>query len=126
MIKSRLGQASFKIIVTDAYSRTCAITKERVLPVLEAAHIKPYADSGPHDVRNGVLLRSDMHKLFDRGYLTITPKLHIEASRRIKEEYDNGEYYFAFHGRLAHHPKRFEDCPSDEFLTWHNENIFKG
>jgi len=125
-IKPRLGQGSFKIVVTDAYRRACAITQERVLPVLEAAHIKPYADSGPHDVRNGVLLRSDMHKLFDRGYLTITRKLHIEISRRIREEFDNGEYYFTFHGRELNLPQRSFDTPSNEFLTWHNEKIFKG
>jgi putative restriction endonuclease len=125
LIKPRLGQGSFKIVVTDAYQRSCAITQERVLPVLEAAHIKPYADSGPHDVRNGVLLRSDMHKLFDRGYLTITPKLNIEVSRRIKEEFDNGEYYFTFHGQEINLPRRPIDQPSSEFLTWHNEKIFK-
>jgi len=117
LLKPRLGQGSFKIVVTDAYRRSCAITQERVLPVLEAAHIKPYADSGPHDVRNGVLLRSDMHKLFDRGYLTITPKLHIEVSRRIREEFDNGEYYFTFHGRQINLPQRPFDQPSNKFLT---------
>ena len=126
LIKPRLGQGSFKIVVTDAYRRSCAITQERVLPVLEAAHIKPYSDSGPHDVRNGVLLRSDMHKLFDRGYLTITPKLQIEVSRRIREEFDNGEYYFTFHGQELNLPQRQFDQPSDEFLTWHNEKIYKG
>ncbi len=125
LIKPRLGQGSFKIVVTDAYQRSCAITQERVLPVLEAAHIKPYADSGPHDVRNGVLLRSDMHKLFDRGYLTITPKLHIEISRRIKEEFDNGEYYFMFHGQQINLPRRPTDQPAAEFLNWHNEKVFK-
>jgi putative restriction endonuclease len=125
LIKPRLGQGSFKIVVTDAYRRSCAITQERVLPVLEAAHIKPYADSGPHDVRNGVLLRSDMHKLFDRGYLTITPKLHIEVSRRIKEEYDNGKYYFSFHGQQINLPRRRIDHPLGEFLTWHNEKVFR-
>jgi len=126
LIKPRLGQGSFKIVVTDAYRRSCAITQERVLPVLEAAHIKPYVDSGPNDVRNGVLIRSDMHKLFDRGYLTITPNLHIEVSRRIKEEFDNGKYYFTFHGKQINLPRRSFDQPSSEFLTWHNENIFRG
>jgi len=126
LIKPRMGQGSFKIIVTDAYCRSCAITQERVLPVLEAAHIKPYSDDGPHEVRNGVLLRSDMHKLFDRGYLTITPKLGIEVSRRIKEEFDNGMYYFTFHGQQINLPQRPVDQPSGEFLTWHNENKFKG
>jgi putative restriction endonuclease len=125
LIKPRLGQGSFKIVVTDAYRRSCAITQERVLPVLEAAHIKPYANSGPHDVRNGVLLRSDMHKLFDRGYLTITPKLHIEVSRRIREEFDNGEYYFMFHGQQINLPRKPIDQPATEFLNWHNEKVFK-
>lgn len=126
LIKPRLGQGSFKIVVTDAYRRSCAITQERVLPVLEAAHIKPYADSGPHEVRNGVLLRSDVHKLFDRGYLTITPKLHIEVSCRIRDEFDNGEYYFTFHGQEINLPRRPIDQPSGEFLTWHNENTYRG
>lgn len=125
LIKPRLGQGSFKILVTDAYRRTCAITQERVLPVLEASHIKPYSVHGPHEVRNGVLLRSDMHRLFDKGYMTITPQLNIEISHRIKEEFDNGEYYFEFHGKQAYPPRRLEDHPSLEFLTWHNENIFR-
>jgi len=125
LIKPRLGQGSFTILVTDAYRRSCAITQERVLPVLEAAHIKPYSDDGPHEVRNGILLRSDMHKLFDRGYLTITPKLHIEISRRIKEEFENGKYYFTFHGQQINLPRRPVDQPSSEFLSWHNENKFR-
>ena len=125
LIRPRLGQGSFKIVVTDAYRRSCAITQERVLPVLEATHIKPYADSGPHDVRNGVLVRSDMHKLFDRGYLTITPKLHIEVSHRIKDEFDNGKYYFTFHGQRINLPRSPIEKPSGEFLNWHNENVFR-
>lgn len=89
LIKPRLGQSIFKAIVTDAYNRACVITNERALPVLEAAHIKPYAMRGPHAVNNGLLLRSDLHRLFDHGYMTITPKLDIEVSRRIKKEYEN-------------------------------------
>jgi len=126
LVKPRLGQGSFRILVTDAYNRSCAVTHERALPVLEAVHIRSYSDGGPHAVNNGLLLRSDMHKLFDKGYMTITPQLHIEVSRRIREEFDNGEYYFTFHGKQAHSPRISEDRPSPEFLTWHNENIFKG
>lgn len=126
LIKPRLGQGIFKIIVTDVYNRSCAITRERTLPVLEAAHIKPYSKDGPHEVKNGILLRSDMHKLFDTGYMTITPQLSIEVSRRIKEEFENGEYYFTFHGKQVHMPRRLEDCPSSEFLSWHNEEVFRG
>jgi hypothetical protein len=55
--------------------------------VKSASHIKPYAQQGPHEVKNGLLLRQDIHTLFDRGYLTITNDYHIEVSRRIKEDY---------------------------------------
>jgi len=126
LVKPRLGQGAFKVVVTDAYDRSCAITQERALPVLEASHIKPYSKDGPHDVKNGILMRSDMHRLFDTGYMTITPKLHIEVSRRIKEEYENGKYYFTFHGKQVRTPRRDADRPSLEFLTWHNENVFRG
>ena len=62
------------------------------LPVLEAAHIRPYAQAGTHDVRNGLLLRSDLHRLFDIGYVTVTPDLHLEvrltATKRFRERAD--------------------------------------
>ena len=57
LIRPRLGQGVFRIAVTDAYNRRCAVTRERTLPVLEAAHIIPFADGGAHAVSNGLLLR---------------------------------------------------------------------
>lgn len=88
-IRARIGQGAFRAIVTDAYKRRCAITGEKTLPVLEAAHIKPYSESGPNLTKNGLLLRSDMHILFDKGYMTVSNN-HLEVSRRIREEYENG------------------------------------
>jgi putative restriction endonuclease len=64
----------------DAYGRACAVTQEHSLPALEASHIQPYAKDGPHDVRNGVLLRADLHRPFDQGYVTITPEYRLEVS----------------------------------------------
>jgi len=126
IVLPRLGQGSFRVIVTDAYNRMCAITEEKVLPALEAVHIKPFSDSGPHRVENGILLRSDIHKLLDAGYVTVTTDHHFEVSRRIREEFDNGEYYQTFHGNRIHVPPDPQFRPSSEFLTWHNENIFRG
>ena len=68
LVTPRLGQGTFRVAVTDAYQRRCAVTEERTLPVLEAAHIRPYGRGGGHEIINGLLLRSDLHKLFDRGY----------------------------------------------------------
>lgn len=126
LTRGRLGQGAFRVLVTDAYQRRCAVTGERTLPVLEAAHIKPYALSGPHRVSNGILLRSDLHKLFDVGYVTVTPDLHLEVSTRLKAEWENGREYYAYHGReLQVRPSDHNCLPSAEFLRWHNEQRFK-
>lgn len=125
LARARLGQGAFRVLVTDAYRRRCAITGERTLPVLEAAHIKPFAKSGPHRVSNGVLLRSDLHKLFDLGYLTIDSQLRVEVSGRIREEFKNGRDYYALRGRsLEVVPSSPADRPSADFIEWHNQKVF--
>jgi putative restriction endonuclease len=125
-IRPRLGQGAFRVEVTDAYARRCAITGERTLPALEAGHIKPYAKSGPHEIRNGLLLRSDLHNLFDLGYLTVTLDYRVEVSRRIRDEFENGREYYALHGQsLAVLPRHESARPAPEFLEWHH-GIFKG
>lgn len=125
--KVRLGQGAFRILITDAYSRRCSISGEKTLPVLEAAHIKPYAKSGPHFISNGMLLRSDLHKLFDLGYLTVTNDYKVEVSNRIKQEFQNGKEYYKFHGaELLNLPEKKEYKPGTSFIDWHNTNVFKG
>ena len=127
LTRARLGQGTFRVLVTEAYTRRCAITGERTLPVLEAAHIQPFSSLGPHATANGLLLRSDLHKLFDSGYLTVTPDLSVEVSRKIKEEFENGRDYYAMDGRkLAVLPSMQLDRPSSQFLEWHNSNIYLG
>jgi len=123
----RLGQGAFRVLVTDAYTRKCSISGEKTLPVLEAAHIKPYALAGPHSISNGLLLRSDLHKLFDIGYLTVTNNFKVEVSKRIKVEFENGKEYYQFHGKeLLYLPIYEKERPGTEFIQWHNENIYKG
>ena len=127
LIKPRLGQGGFRIVVMDEYSRRCAITGEKTLPVLEAAHIKPYSENGPHQISNGILMRSDLHTLFDNGYLTLTKEFHVEISRRIKEEFSNGREYYALHGkRLVSLPGNTANQPDPIFLEWHQSNCYKG
>lgn len=126
LAKTRLGQGAFQVLVTDAYQRRCAITGERTLPVLEAAHIRPFSQQGPNAVQNGLLLRSDMHILFDRGYVTVTEDHHVLVSKNIREEFENGREYYAFDGKaLRSAPERQGELPSKEFLQWHNHNVFQ-
>lgn len=127
MTKHRLGQGAFRVVVTDAYQRRCAITGEKTLPVLEAAHIKPYAEEGPHSVNNGLLLKSDFHTLFDGGYITIDTDFRIDVSKRLHEDYGNGKDYYKYHGeKLLILPEKQIELPSKEFLEWHNEHVFLG
>lgn len=127
LTRARLGQGAFRVLVTEAYDRRCAITGERTLPVLEAAHIKPYAETGPHLISNGLLLRSDLHILFDEGYITVTEDLRVEVSRRIKEEFENGKEYYQYLGKpLFKIPGEDYERPSREFLRWHNTKRFVG
>lgn len=67
IVLPRLGQGLFRVLLTDAYERRCSISGERTLPVLEAAHIKPYSVVQRHEISNGLLMRSDLHRLFDDG-----------------------------------------------------------
>jgi len=124
IIIPRLGQGSFRVLVTDAYNRRCAVTRERTLPALEAAHIKPFSLSGPHSIDNGLLLRSDLHKLLDTGYVTVTDNYRFEVSRRIREEFENGHDYYALNGEPLQLPAKREFMPSKEYLRWHNENVY--
>ena len=126
LVTPRLGQGSFRIMVTETYEYKCAVTQERVLPALEAAHIRPFVKNGPHAVENGVLFRSDIHKIFDRGYVTISPDYRFEVSKKIKEDYENGRDYYAMHGKQICLPRDSHLQPGSEFIQWHNENVFLG
>lgn len=126
LIRPRLGQGAFRVLVTDLYQRRCAVTQERTLPALEAAHIRPYSEGGAHEAANGLLLRRDIHSLFDSGYVTVTPHLHFEVSGRIKEEFENGRHYYALHGQIIRTPQQDEQRPDPAALAWHNEYRFRG
>lgn len=125
LVKPRIGQGSFRLLVTDAYNRRCAITGESTLPVLEAAHIVPYAEEGSHDVSNGLLLRSDFHKLFDSGLVSVTPDLTVKVSPQIREAYFNGKAYYRLQDcKLASIPDDVSMMPNRDALSDHYQNRF--
>jgi putative restriction endonuclease len=126
LVRPRLGQGAFRILVTDNYGRRCAVTGERTLPALDAAHIRPYSHGGLHEVSNGLLFRRDIHSLFDTGYVTVTPDFRFEVSRRIKEEFENGRDYYALNGKSVTVPDRIDLKPDRTALSWHNTERFRG
>ena len=126
LVAPRYGQSSFRAALTAAYRYQCAITGETTLPTLEAAHIRPYRKDGQHELRNGLLLRADFHKLFDRGLVTVTPEHRVEISGRIQDQWFNGKAYYRLQGEpLKRLPDALEDQPDPEQLRWHNENVFE-
>lgn len=123
LVAPRLGQGIFRVAVTDAYGRACAVTGEHSLPALEAAHIQSFADEGPHDVRNGILLRADLHRLFDQGYVTVTPDLIFRVSDRLRADFNNGKSYYPLDGTRLTLPEKESERPLAEFLQWHQDRF---
>jgi putative restriction endonuclease len=126
LVRPRLGQGAFRIGVTDVYERRCAVTGERTLPILDAAHIRPYGAGGEHDITNGLLLRTDVHRLFDLGYVTVSGDGRFEVGRRLKEDFENGRLYYEMHGRPTTPPRDVSQRPARDALEWHQANKFLG
>ena len=126
LITPRLGQGAFRLTVTDNYERRCAVTGERTLPILDAAHIRSYAAGGEHVPSNGLLLRTDIHRLFDLGYVTVDPERRFAVSMRLKADIENGRHYYDLHGTVIYTPRAESGCPSHTALEWHRENRFLG
>lgn len=124
-VRPRLGQGTFRTAILDAYGRACAVTTEHSLPVLESAHIRPYARSGKHEYGNGILLRVDIHRLFELGFVSVDPDLRFRVSRRLRDEWKNGATYYERDGQLIHVPKHPDLQPDKRLLQWHYEEVFR-
>jgi putative restriction endonuclease len=126
LVQPRLGQGIFRVSVIEAYRRACAVTGEHSLPALEAAHIRPYSEGGEHRVSNGLLLRSDIHRLFDQGYVTVTPDYRFEVGRRLKDDFENGRSYYPLRGQKLSVPPNPKERPDPRLLDWHSTDRFLG
>jgi putative restriction endonuclease len=125
VVKPRLGQSSFRLAVLDAYDRRCAVTGEHSLPVVEAAHIRPYALGGTHEISNGIPMRRDVHRLFDLGFVSVRPDMTFAVSNALRDEYANGKVYYELDGSSLRGPIRMEQAPSPELLEWHYAEVFR-
>lgn len=88
-IKTRRGQAKFRNGLLALYEHECCITKSRIIQVLEAAHIVPHGDETDYGIENGLLLRADVHTLFDLGMISIDSSFIVHLSNFLKDsEYE--------------------------------------
>ncbi len=125
LVRPRIGQGTFKSLVADIYQRRCAVSGEKALPALDAAHVRAVASGGTHSVDNGILLRSDIHRLFDAGYVGITPDYRFMVSRRLKDDFDNGEPYYPLADREIWLPADPRNHPNREYLEEHCDTRFR-
>lgn len=91
----RPAQGNFRSALLGRYGGECCITGCRVDTLLEAAHIVPYMGDQSDDVTNGLLLRVDLHRLFDAHLVTINP---ATFTVEVAADVDDAGYQ-AFHGR---------------------------
>ncbi|WP_240789153.1 HNH endonuclease [Pseudomonas kribbensis] len=114
-IVQRRGQTRFRAMLLKAYKGRCAITGCDVEPALEAAHIHPYLGDQTDMISNGLLLRADIHTLFDLGLIWIDPKnLSIQISERIRKSSE----YASLDQRLLTLPENLSDHPSKAALEF--------
>ena len=116
-IVERHGQSKFRKAVLSAYGSRCAVTACDCDQVLEAAHIRPVADDGSDAVSNGILLRADIHTLFDLGLLTIDA---ASWSVIVAPGLRDGAYG-EFHGRALSLPASTEKRPSVDAVSAHRK-----
>ncbi|TEA79243.1 HNH endonuclease [Allopusillimonas ginsengisoli] len=114
-IARRQGQSRFRRTLIKAYGGRCAFSGCDVEQTLEAAHIRPYLGVRTNVVVNGLLLRSDLHTLFDLRLVRVNPEsMEIEVSSKVK-----GLHYQAIAGTAITVPRVSIERPSREAMEWH-------
>lgn len=111
-IVSRQGQKKFRNSLLKIYSGTCVVTGSKVKYVLEAAHITPYLGTNTNHPSNGLLLRADVHTLWDLGLIAIDPSsMQLKIDKKLK-----GSEYEIYSNKSLKFNLREEDHPSKSAL----------
>lgn len=114
-IKERRGQPEFRQRLLVAYGGRCAITGCSVVEALEAAHIIPHSAEGTYETSNGLLMRADIHTLFDLHLLSVCPdKNVVQLNPRLRPAYGQ------FEGKALHLPRNQADKPDRTGLACHH------
>lgn len=119
-IWARRGQAKFRSELIEAYGGKCAITGCDEKEVLEAAHIIPYREEQTYSLNNGLLLRADIHTLFDLFYISINPNTgRVVVSSKLSEDYRS------YNHKPMILPVKQEHYPDGEAISMHYQTMRK-
>ncbi len=103
-IVARVGQGKFRSSLLSIFSKTCIVSECKTPWSLDAAHIAPYNGAESNAPSNGILLRSDLHNLFDLGLLSFLPVTDSSAKIIFHEEVRSDGTYGEYQGKLVHFP----------------------
>lgn len=118
LVALRQGQPQFRGALLGAYEGRCAITGTAVEPVLEAAHISPHKGEHTNEAWNGLLLRADLHTLFDLFLLTVEAgSLTVRVAPGLL-----GTEYEALEGTVLTVPSTLDEHLAREALAKHNKD----
>jgi len=118
-IRVRRGQRAFREKLLSAWNRKCVITESRIVELLEAAHIVPHAKDTDYRTSNGLLLRADIHTLYDLHLLSIDQFMRVHLSETIR----NTEYRHYDGKKIERRPERGADAPSIEALQQRHQRF---
>ncbi|WP_428414967.1 HNH endonuclease [Pararhizobium sp.] len=114
-VLKRRGQSRFRSLLFTAYKGRCAISGCDAAEALEAAHISPYSMSGSNASSNGLLLRADLHTLFDLGLIAVSPlNFTVLLHPKLGES-----SYSELSGRMIALPENADDRPDVDALSDH-------
>jgi putative restriction endonuclease len=117
-INLRKGQGKFKGEILKAYNNMCCVSGETCPELLEAAHLQKYLNTNSNHIQNGILLRVDLHRLYDNGLLYIDGNFNIHVSPIL-----NSTAYRQFHGAQIALPHDVNNYPSRFALESRLENF---
>ena len=120
-IKTRRGQPEFRRALLKAYDGRCCITGCNIEDVLEAAHIISHSEETNYSVTNGLLLRADIHTLFDLHLIGIDERDRISVSVKLKDS-----DYQKFDGLSIRLPLEQSKRPKQDFLVRRLKKIVTG
>lgn len=125
-VNIRIRQSFFRRAVLSNYDNKCCISGLDIPELLIASHIIPWKkeEHSRIDPQNGLLLSAIHDKAFDLGLITITPDFRVRISKKLfraKSEFLK-PCLFEFDGKEINLLSKF--LPKEEYLHWHNQNIF--
>ena len=125
-------EARFRLNIVAAYDYSCGLTGYRLTTIsagsiVDAAHIRPFADSRNNDPQNGIALCKNAHWLFDRGLWSVSDDYCvIVAVGTFSESSPDGRLLSDYHGRPMRLPADASLWPSPIHLSWHRKHVFQG